>query len=948
MGIGMGSGVQSGINISLTNHNSNSNSHHSNHANSAEKLTGGTTSAAITAGAGVTVNSNAVSSRNTISNQIHNVHSSGNAKEANSHKSSSTKNTNNANSASSTTHDALVNALSGGKSHAKSTRHDVSGSSSNRGTHLNRNTNVNTRLVQNGDSLDHHNHHDAGGMGSSSTNGMNATKPTMQVVWGVEHKKTQQPQQQQLHTQSASNDSQTNMREQEPQPQLQSNEKPNSQSNTSSSLETSLPLGLSSNEHGKTQDQVEFMKKLAKEKAAKMRQEEENRIQQQKERAALRLKELELKMAKNSNHNTNVAHYQHQQKQDGVPVKAQVPRRTLYDPSSSATSQSYSSLAGNNNDVSSSSNNGIGNEHVHVHGSNVSGSGNGNTNGTANRMNINGRDSSLSFHHQSHQPPILETPTPPIPMIHLSSYEDRDRGMMRNASAGPRMLFDPKSGSMVAAPSRDESHSSGNGDKNGSSNHERERRGVSHKGKREKGKSKSSRNSRKDLDSGGSNPSNDSDGLDGKGSKLRGKSKKDKRKDEKKGSSNLNHEKRSKGSNSSANERTSNNHGKKVRLPRTKGVLYKRDEKGHVVSADGCEGDQGYGAHSVPGGKVRNPKGYATHKRKLQNENDQLAVNYPDAIGNQGFAGWHQHYDYTGPSMKMEYDSIPTKTLNRSHFMRKINSPKQTATQTEDEIDLNVPSPLRVKADEKLELLTGMDESPTLQATAAAWAPSQAALALAKAHANQNYERDGNSKSSDDVCESEVHAINAMSIVDNNGHGHDDYDDNDDENISLQYGLGFDPTKEMNNITMTPDIIRSDATGSEAAKIADIASFKPDTSSNSKNPFAADTLLGPSPWGSNVPNSVSMGALSNWDFLSKESISLTGLHGDTNFLSGTGIKGNTGELSPSIKDNTRAKSFLSLGGLHGDTNTWGTGGFSTFNGINETSFGSENSHGSMG
>lgn len=47
--------------------------------------------------------------------------------------------------------------------------------------------------------------------------------------------------------------------------------------------------------------------------------------------------------------------------------------------------------------------------------------------------------------------------------------------------------------------------------------------------------------------------------------------------------------------------------GMEARLLRTCGVLYKRDEHGSCYSADGCDGDEGYGSHSVQGGNVRNP-----------------------------------------------------------------------------------------------------------------------------------------------------------------------------------------------------------------------------------------------------------------------------------------------------------------------------------------------------
>lgn len=42
-----------------------------------------------------------------------------------------------------------------------------------------------------------------------------------------------------------------------------------------------------------------------------------------------------------------------------------------------------------------------------------------------------------------------------MPVIHLSSYDDQDRGERNRSSSGPRMLFDPKSGSLVEARPRE-------------------------------------------------------------------------------------------------------------------------------------------------------------------------------------------------------------------------------------------------------------------------------------------------------------------------------------------------------------------------------------------------------------------------------------------------------------------------------------------------------------
>ena len=783
-----------------------------------------------------------------------------------------------------TTHDALVNALNG--NNYKS----------------NANGNGKGDYFQTVDSNTGH---------TTASDSHNYAAP-VPVAWGVEKAKKKQYQHQQPHNEvrNETSDGTSYSKQQQKQHQdqyqnetTQPSSEPTSTTNDISTSKSTQPVSSSASSSSKNDnddDQVEFMKKLAKQKAMKARQEEENRIKQQKERAALRLKELELKMAKKNGTSNSGAGIQND-------------KRSLFDPSSSSI-RTYSSLVGNHNSNNNSQDNSNANGNVPTT-NNISHHDNG--------SHLNGPSMSYQQQHQHQQQ------SPPLPsegamhMIHLSSYEDRDRGMVRNVNAGPRMLFDPKSGSMVAVSSRDkDQNGAGNGDHNGSGNGDRERGGSSKGGRREKGKLKSSR-LRKDLNS------VDDDGLDGKTNKLRNKSKKEKRREEKKATNSASSfERRKKTITSSAIERNGTGNGNKVRLPRTKGVLYKRDGKGNLVSADGCEGDQGYGAHSVPGGRIKNPKSYATKKKKLQEESDKQVRNYSETHGNQGFAGWHQQYDqydYTAqPSIHMEYDPIQSKTLNRSHFMRKTNSPVKESherVEKKEEISINFPSPLHVKADEKLELLTGMDESPTLQATAAAWAPSEAALALAAANANQN-EKDSNSKSSDDMSETEA-MISGISLIDNSTH------EDEEESQSLRYGLGFDPTKDMDAVMMSPDLLSADNQGSNSTTNIPELIFKPDTSitTSSKNPFAADNvLLGSSPWGSNVPNSVSMGSLTNW---------------------GVGNKESSIDMSPSNsgKESSLAKSFLSLGNLNGDQNTWGTGGFSGFNGIDGPLFGSNNTQG---
>mmetsp|Transcript_20355 Transcript_20355/g.30572 ORF Transcript_20355/g.30572 Transcript_20355/m.30572 type:complete len:977 (+) Transcript_20355:558-3488(+) len=846
---------------------------------------------------------------------------------------------------SNTTHNALVNALSGGGS----SKNFNSNSSNENGNETAKEVNQMNGSITATKSNDGSNFVDKY---SNSNNNVDSSMNASSSAWGIESKRKEKQQQQQLQPLNQSD----RLNEEQHQNQhnislnnnnsIESNDAPVRQQHTTQlngisqsnrfhaapkiapvPLEGSSSV-LSENDRKEEskEDQVEFMKKLAKEKAAKIREEEEKRIQQQKERAALRLKELELKISKKGSSSSSSSrslnggnptgnHYQ---------LHSSSQRRTLFDPSSSTTTttRTYSSLVGSTSSTSNKHNNAV--------TRNVN-------NGNGNRGNLNNdlRESAVLSHKQQSQTDET-TPPPPAPqmqVIQLTSYEDRDRGMARSTNIGPRMLFDPKSGSMVAVPSRDREEKNSNSNGNSTNHSEREKGRSSSKARREKGKSKSSRQ-RKDTDNnfGGT----EDDRLDSKANKIRNKSKKDKRRDfetEKKASSGTSNKYARRKASGSLSTQDRNLHGreKKFRLPRTKGVLYKRDENGNFVSADGCEGDQGYGAHSIPGGRVMNPKGYATFQRKLQEESEQYSRTYANVLGNQGFGAWHHSYDYTlQSSLHLEYDSIPSKTLNRSHFMRKNNSPKQTPKSKDEDINYDLPSPLRVKADEKLELLTGMDESPTLQATAAVWAPSEAALALAAANANQNEKGADKSlsESGDDISESEVHAFSAISLIENSTHNDDD--DDDEGSQSLRFGLGFDPTKNMDSVMMSPDLVSADNDGSTSINVPELL-FKAGTSlsTSSKNPFAADTLLGPSPWGGNVATSVSMGSLSNWDYLRD-----------------TGNRGNaTAEPSSGEGKNTpRATPFLSLGGLNGDQNTWGTAGFvSGFSGINGPSFGSASS-----
>ncbi len=597
----------------------------------------------------------------------------------------------------------------------------------------------------------------------------------------------------------------------------------------------SVPVSSKEETMNSQEDQVEFMKKLAKERAEKRRKEEEARIQEQKERAAARLKELELKMNLGKKNSKGI-------NENPTGTVINVAKKKLYDPS-----RSYSSLLGGGN--------GVMNESVNNTNSNSS-------------------------------PRISSDP----PKIQFSSYEDRDRGA-RGPSSGPRMLFDPKSGSMVAAPSRDIGS-------------------TSSRGRKEKKKSRSG----KDHD-------DPHDEADARPSRHRNKRESGLRKHKHKESN------EEKVSNEVATIKSRKGTLRRTRtLPRTCGVLYKRDRTGQIVSADGCEGDQGYGAHSVPGGRVRNPKSFAVFKQRLRFEEKQYRNANDIMYGNHGYTGLHAHQQYAGfvtPNGDYDYTSEwQNNGLNRSHFMRKSQQAKTDAQEDFSENrDNELPTSLRVKGDEKLDLFTDLEASPKLQASAAVWAPSEAVLALATANGKkeENEVNDSESDSNIEISESAVYAQSAMALVDNES---SKLADEIEASPSIGLGLGFDPTKDMDTMMMSPTI---DFEKSE--KESNLPGLALEDSSSiplaTKNPFVNSSgFLGSSTWG--AANSNSMGSLSNWDYLGS---------------GGGGSNGSTHKVNRQSED--ASSSFLSLNNALGSQTTWGsssgfTGGL---NGINSPSTG---------
>lgn len=389
-----------------------------------------------------------------------------------------------------------------------------------------------------------------------------------------------------------------------------------------------------------------YMSQRAKDRAEQHRSEEEDRASQQKARADQRLKDLEDKLTSDEKGDSA---------RELAPA-AQPPQRKLFDPNRPAGSKA----------VGSSTRNGRESRFSEV------------------EMSRNGR-MMTSSPEDSRDLNNYNRPA----MIQLSSYDDRDR-RERGASTGPRMLFDPKSGSMVAVPSKEENS-------NGRARKERGKKARNARDKEARPDSK----------------------TDHEGSKVvrKGKARRDE----------SGTQQRIKGASDTASpSKADSKRGRVVtdkKLPRTCGVLYTKDNKGHYYCVDGSDGDLGYGAHSVPGGKTRNPDAYVryTNKKELPREESK---------------------PFEKPQQEFSYkDTLMHDSARASDLMLQTG--------------FNVVDPVQdVDWFEKPNnyLVTGPSDSPMLQATAKEWAPSQAVLSAAAAAAAER--TTGFPHSSDKVDES--------------------------------------------------------------------------------------------------------------------------------------------------------------------------------------------------
>ena len=537
------------------------------------------------------------------------------------------------------------------------------------------------------------------------------------------------------------------------------------------------------------------MSMLARERAERIRKEEETRMNEQRERALQRLRELEEKMALPASsvpeetqpgispvvHRANGVHGEsHNSDSEDFQRREIAKPRTLFDPS-----RTYSSLVGKTEPDTHQEpqNKSVKQDHVPL------------------------EKDTLAL-----QNLVTNDELPESQVIHLASYDDRDRGENRGKTATPRMLFDPRSGSMVAVSTEKEKK----GKLQPKARVIREPLTKGDPGEFSKQNKKNCKGRKDDaLDNRkaprGRGNSVDSSSVELKITKIR-----------------------------SAKMRPA-----EQRLPRTCGVLYVRDAKGNIYCADGTDPEQ-YGSHLVRGGKIRNPAAHAAFLEEQQLE--ERTEPGDDYAGGMEYERYDNGYGLNGKAIEI----IPA-------------APEM--------VEL-------VKGDDKIELLTGAPESPTLKATAMEWAPSQSAIAAAAAAK----EVIGKDKFHSQASIESIASGSVEFLTD---------DESEDVDPTSFVGLGFDPTENMDSVMASPT-----SNPKAAGDFGDggLASLSIDT-------------LNPSISGATTQNYFAFGLSGTW-----------GSGG------GAPLSGNSGNWSAVLgavneKPSDMTPSFISLS----SNNTWGSG-----------------------
>lgn len=336
----------------------------------------------------------------------------------------------------------------------------------------------------------------------------------------------------------------------------------------------------------------------------------------------------------------------------------------------------------------------------------------------------------------------LDRPTPAIPttttaataVIHLTSYEDRDRGEQRTST--PRMLYDPKSGSMVAVKGPATSAAI-------------------------KTTTTSTREARK------SRKSQQPIAL----------------------------LKRSVPSPTASHESSSSGKAPPSPMVATTAPARNANKRGgrkdvvaSVAPTDGKPTDKLTMANTTSTAKVRNAA-----KRGGRNSSGNAISNNTSRTGSNTAANNNNNnrrsrggrsrngrkdedegdmYNNNGTYGVALYTGFDPEALEHTGMQQHY----YTADEQEEEEEV-MPVFEVLKADDKIELLTGEDDSPTLKPTAKVFAPSQAALAAA---------------ARSDAKADQYHSNNNTD------------DDEDEEDDDGPLGLGFDPPFDMDGLMQSP------------------------------------------------------------------------------------------------------------------------------------------------
>lgn len=686
-------------------------------------------------------------------------------------------------------------------------------------------------------------------------------------------------------------------------------------------------------------DQVQYMSRLARERAEARRIEEERRQVEQKRRALQRLKELEDKMAPlvpaNTPAVTNISRDGRREEKTlvvleplggrrtkrGVPNKV-VPQgannNTNLEPKLFDPRRTYSSLVGGSGINRSTS--------LPIPLS------------TENERDIPSEDC---------PPPIAVISLSPPPGAYNGGF---DRGDGRGGG-GKRMLFDPKSGSMVEAAGRRPPVKTSRVEENPRSNRKAKGRGdrgpvrtISKQRSFEDGRGRRrepprGRRSIQDKEPLNNNTHHAFVKLNERTTPA---------------STTLSplvnqRASRNKVINESVTPQPSSIRSEPFRVPRTRGVLYQRDPSdGNYVCADGCDADQGFGAHSVPGGRTLNPH---AHLRFLEHQASGSPKAEPEVHkpGIQTFT--------LGANAPL-YEQYPRQAhgtpLTQRSDLPYFRPANVSANPTVEALAPThyLPQTETIKAEDVLHIISDALESPTLQATAHAWAPTQAALAAAATKTEDHFPDanmllDDMPRRSSEVEETirvEDDDLNFEELLDEELYLEDDESDSDTHSF---LGLGFDPTQNMDTVMMSPALNHSDVdddiinVGLPALSLGNPAT----TSTTPHKPFSPlgtpsrflvnnSTWSGPVTLGGSggtsittIPNEslgISMGL--GWNIFGSGGSTLVNKSKIEGVNSGNSDGITKSQSIPSLSAET---SFLSLASqtVNDSSSTWGTGAF---------------------